>query len=134
MRGEAAPPPIASLLGIRLLSVEPGRARMEMKAGKQHANPMGTLHGGVLCDLGDAAMGTAFAATCEDGETYTTLELRCNFLRPVWTALLTASATVVHRGKTIGLTECEITDERGRLIAKLSSTLMVLRDQAAAGR
>ncbi|MFQ5771237.1 MAG: PaaI family thioesterase, partial [bacterium] len=51
---------------------------------KQHANPMGTLHGGVLCDIADAAMGMAYASTLEQGESFTTLELKINFLKPVW--------------------------------------------------
>lgn len=133
-RGDAPLPPVAKLLGLRLVDVQAGRATMEMEADERHANPMGTLHGGILCDLGDAAMGTAFATTCEDGESYATLELKCNFLRPVWKAQLKASAWVVHRGKTIGMAECEVRDERDRLIAKLSSTLTVLRGDAAKGR
>lgn len=133
-RGELPPPPVASLIGIQIVEVTVGRATFALDAGARHANPMGTLHGGILCDLGDAAMGTAFATTCAEGETYATIELKCNFLRPVWKAQLTARATVVHRGKTIGLAECEVRDERARLIAKLSSTLTVLRGEAAKGR
>ena len=57
-------------------------------AGRQHANPMGTLHGGVLCDVADAAMGIAYASTLAEGETFATLELKINFLKPVWTAKL----------------------------------------------
>ena len=133
-QGRQPPPPIAALIGFKITEAEAGRVAMELPAGPQHANPMGSLHGGVLCDLGDAAMGTAFATTCEDGETYATIELKCNFLRPVWTALLTARAWLVYRGKTVGMAECEVRDERDRLIAKLSSTLTVLRGDAARGR
>ena len=64
-RGEL-PPPIATLIGFRIAAVEPGRAVMEMDAGPQHANPMGTLHGGILGDLADAAMGMAYASTLDD--------------------------------------------------------------------
>ena len=56
-------PPIAQLIGFRLVAFETGLARFELDAGPQHANPMGTLHGGILCDLGDAAMGTSTATT-----------------------------------------------------------------------
>ncbi len=133
-RGELPPPPVAKLIGLRITDVKVGEAVMELDADGRHANPMGTLHGGILCDLGDAAMGVAFASTCEDGESYATIELKCNFLRPVWEARLTARAKVIHRGKTVGLAECEVTDEHGRLIAKLSSTLTVLRGDAARGR
>jgi acyl-coenzyme A thioesterase PaaI-like protein len=46
-----------------------------LRSGPQHANPMGTLHGGVLCDLADAAMGMAFASTLAPGESFTTMAL-----------------------------------------------------------
>ena len=83
LRGEIPPPPIATLIGFRLTEVESGHAVIEFDATERHANPMGTLHGGVLCDIADAAMGTAYASTLEEGETYTTLELKINFLKPV---------------------------------------------------
>ena len=133
-RGEAPAPPISKLLGIRITEVEEGKVEMRMAVDKRHANSAGTLHGGMICDLADAAMGTAFATTCTEEESYTTVELKCNFLRPVWKATLTANAWIVYRGKTTGLTECEVRDDKERLIAKLSSTLMVLRGEAAQGR
>jgi len=105
-----------------------------MPVDGRYANPIGTLHGGIICDLADAAMGTAFATTCDEGDSYVTVELKCNYLRPVWESLLTATAWVVSRGKTMGLAECEVRDEANRLIAKLSSTLTVLRGDAAKGR
>ena len=67
------PPPIAQLIGFRPLSVEPGRTVFELQTDlERHANPMGTVHGGILCDLADAAMGFAYASTLEESETFTT--------------------------------------------------------------
>lgn len=127
-------PPIAKLIGFRLLRFEPGHVVFELDAGPQHANPMGTLHGGILCDLGDAAMGTATATTLREGETFTTLELKINFVKPVWTARLNAVGRVLRRGRTIVLTESEITDEGGSLVAKLSGSCMILRGADAVER
>lgn len=132
--GGSAQPPILQLLGARLTAVEAGRARIELTTDDRHANPMGTLHGGVLCDIADAAMGMAYAATLEDDESFTTLELKINFLRPIWRSHLVADGVVVHRGRTVGLTECSITDEKGRLIAKATSTCLTLRGAQASGR
>ncbi len=126
--------PVAKLVGFEITSGGDGRAVMTMQTGPQHANPMGTLHGGILCDIGDAAMGYAFASTLAEGEAFTTIDLRINFLRPVWNARLKAEAHVVHRGRTVGYVECDVTDERQRVVAKLSSTCMVLRNEMAAGR
>src|SRR5919197_1282794 len=89
-RGELSPPPVASLIGFTLAAVQPGQAIIEFEATAQHANPMGTLHGGILCDIADAAMGIAYASTLAEGETFTTLELKMHFLRPVWNAKLRA--------------------------------------------
>ena len=126
--------PIARLVGFEVKDIADGRATVVLAAGPQHANPMGTLHGGVLCDIADAAMGVAFASTLAQDESFTTVELKINFFRPVWQAQLKAEGTVVRRGQTIGYVECTITDEKNRLVAKAGSTCMVLRDQTAAGR
>ena len=132
--GRIDAPPVAHLVGMRLVSVEPGHTVFELDAGPQHANPMGTLHGGIVCDVADAALGTAWVSTLEDGETFTTLELKINFTRPFWTGLLRAEARVVHGGRTIGVTACDVTDADGRLIAHATSTLMTLRGESAQGR
>jgi len=95
---------------------------------------MGTLHGGVLCDIADASVGLAYAANLDEGESFTTLELKINFLKPVWKARLSAIGRVVKRGRTVGLVECDITDENGSLIARASSTCLTLRGEQAQGR
>jgi uncharacterized protein (TIGR00369 family) len=133
-KGELPPPPIATLIGFTIRSIEPGHAVMEMEAGPQHANPMGTLHGGVLCDLADAAMGMAYASCLDEGETFTTLELKINFLKPVWTGRLVATGRVVKGGHTVGLVECDVHDDKDRLVARASSTCMTLRGEQAEGR
>jgi uncharacterized protein (TIGR00369 family) len=126
--------PIMRLIGFEANEIADGRAVVTLAAGPQHANPMGTLHGGVLCDIADAAMGMAFASTLGPGESFTTIELKINFFRPVWEARLRAEGKVVRRGTTVGYIECEITDEAGRLVAKAASTCIVLRGDRAAGR
>jgi uncharacterized protein (TIGR00369 family) len=134
IRGELPPPPIARLIGFRLTSVRHGEAVVELEASETHSNPMGTLHGGVLCDIADAAMGIAYASTLEDGESFTTLELKINFLRPVWKEKLRAVGKIVKRGKVVGMVECDVTNADGALVARASSTCMVLRGEMARGR
>jgi uncharacterized protein (TIGR00369 family) len=124
LSGEISSPPIAALLGFTLTSIGPGEAVIAFEATARHANPMDTLHGGVLCDIADAAMGMAYASTLAEGETCTTLELKINFLKPVWTARLQAIGRVVKAGQTVGLIECDITDEGNNLVARASSTCM----------
>jgi len=110
----ASKPPSAELVGFDVEEVSDGRAVGSLQSGPQHANPMGTLHGGVLCDLADAAMGMAFASTLAPDESFTTMSLNINFFRPVWQARLRAEARVVNRGKNVGYIECDVTDQNGK--------------------
>ena len=87
-----------------------------------------------VCDLADATMGMAFVSTLAPDESFTTMALTINFFRPVWEASLKAEGKVVKRGSSVGYVECEITDEKGRQVAKAASTCMVLRGQSAQGR
>jgi uncharacterized protein (TIGR00369 family) len=133
-RGEIPPPPVAKLIGFTLASIDPGCAVVEFSADSRHANPMGTLHGGILCDIADAAMGMAYASTLVEGESFTTLELKINFLKPHWTGRLVATGRIVKGGRAVGLVECDIVDDQGRLVARASSTCMTLRGDDARGR
>ena len=132
--GDAPPAPMGQLIGMRLVAIEPGRATFELDADERHHNPMGTLHGGIVCDIADSAMGLAYGSTLAEGESFTTLQLTINFLRPIRSARLTAEGTIVQQGRTAGMTECSVTDERGRLIAKATSTCLTLRGEQARGR
>jgi uncharacterized protein (TIGR00369 family) len=136
LKGGAGLPqaPIGKLLGFTNPELGPGTATIELDADERLANPMGTLHGGVLCDIADAAMGVAFATELERGETFTTLELKINFMKPVWRSRLRAVAKVVKRGRTVGLVECDVFDDKGSLVARASSTCMTLRGEKAQGR
>ena len=132
--GELTQPPVARLIGFDLTEVSEGSATVTFQADTRHTNPMGTLHGGILCDIADAAMGIAYASTLGEGESFTTLELKINFLKPVWKAKLTAEGRVVKRGRTIGLTDCNIYDEQRKLVAFCTGTCMTLRGEEASGR
>jgi uncharacterized protein (TIGR00369 family) len=131
---ERPAPPIATLIGFTLRDVEVGRAVVDFEADARHANPMGTLHGGVLCDIADAAMGMAYASTLGEDETFTTIELKINFLKPVWMGKLVATGRVVKGGHTVGLVECDVTDAEDLLVARATSTCMTLRGANAEGR
>jgi uncharacterized protein (TIGR00369 family) len=133
-RGRVNDVPIARLIGFEAKEITDGRATVILAAGPQHSNPMGTLHGGILCDIADAAMGMAFASTLAPEESFTTVELKINFFRPIWQTQLRAEGTVVQHGRTIGYVECDVTDEDNRLVAKAVSTCMVLRGDKSAGR
>jgi uncharacterized protein (TIGR00369 family) len=129
------PFPIMKTLGLRLVEVGEATASFEMEAKTElHSNPMGTIHGGVLCDIADAAIGTAHFTTVQEGESFTSIDLQINFFRPVWNERLRAVAKPVHRGRTISRYVCDITRGDGKLVAQVASTMMTLRGEAAHGR
>ncbi|MDQ2765672.1 MAG: PaaI family thioesterase [Gemmatimonadota bacterium] len=133
--GSIRPPVFATNLGLEPGEFGVGTATFTMATDpSRHGNVMGTLHGGALATLADTAMGFAFATTLVGVESFATLEMKVSFLRPVWSSTLTATAHVVHRGKTTGLVECRVTDERGRLIAHATSTCLMLSGSQADGR
>ena len=134
IQDDAKLPPAAKLVGWRWTQVEEGRAVCEMEAAEKHGNLMGYLHGGFLCTIADAAMGVAFASTLEPGQAHTTIELKINYLRPVWRGVLTAEGKLVKRGNKVGMMECRIHDEEQNLVAMSTGTFMALRGQDAKGR
>ncbi len=127
VRGERELFPVARLVGLEMREIEPGRAVFELSVDERHHNPLGTMHGGIYCDLADSAMGWAYAATLAEGESFTTIEMKINFLRAVRQARLRAEAKVVRAGSTLGYVECDVTDADGRLVARASSTCLKLR-------
>lgn len=126
--------PVGELVGMTVVAAEAGRVVFALEAGPQHGNPMGTVHGGILATLADSAMGMAYATTLGEGESFTTLELKVNFLRPVWRGRLEAEGRITSAGRTTALTECRITDAQGRLVAHATSTCLKLEGERAAGR
>jgi uncharacterized protein (TIGR00369 family) len=129
------PPAIAKTLGFRLIEVGPGTATMELTADTEiHANPMGTIHGGVLCDIADAAIGTAHATSLNEDESFTSIDLQVNFFRPAWNGRIRAVAKPVNVGRQISRYVCDIVRDDDKLIAQVSSTVMTLRGDQASGR
>ena len=133
VRGDAPPPPAATLIGMRLESFASGEALVALDATSAHANPMGTVQGGILAAVADAAMGWAFMTTLGENESYTTLEIKVNFLRPVWAGRLEARGRVKSAGRTVSLVECDVLSG-GKLVAHGVSTCMTLRGELASGR
>jgi len=127
LRDKSYAPPIMRTLGMKLIELEEGRVVMTLKADKKFHNPMGTLHGGVMTDLADACMGVAIMSTLSDDESFTTLEVKMNFLRPVIEGELTAEAKVVHRGRTVAMTEVTLKNQEGKDVARGTATQMVLK-------
>lgn len=129
------PTAISKLLGFRIMEVGEGFARLELDADAAiHGNQQRTVHGGMLCELADAAIGTAHSTCMREGESFTSIDLRVSFFRPVWKSLLCATAKQVQHGRTLTHYQCDILREDGKRVALAMSTVMTLRGEAAMGR
>jgi uncharacterized protein (TIGR00369 family) len=136
MTGLADPPPsIGGLLGIERESIERGEVAFSLTTRPDFANPLGAVHGGICATLLDSVMGCAVHTTLGPGASYSTLELKVNFIRPVTTdgRRLVATGRVVHEGRRTATAEGKVVDERGKLVAHATTTCMIF-DSEAAGR
>ena len=90
-------------------------------------NPLGVVHGGVLCTLLDTVAGCALHTTLPQGVAYTSVEIKVSYLKAVTVASgpLTAVGRVVKAWSRIGFTEGNVTDEAGNIVATASSTLLI---------
>ena len=127
--GTGEVPPIMSTLGMHLDHFSEGKATLSLHVGKKFHNPMGTLHGGIMTDLADACMGIATITTLADDESFSTLELKMNFLRPVFEDKITGEARVLHRGKTIAMAECVVRNSKGKEVARGTATQIILQGE-----
>jgi uncharacterized protein (TIGR00369 family) len=125
--GKIPPPPIAQLVQMDLVQAEPGRVVFTSRPDQSVYNPIGAVHGGLVCTLLDSVAGCALHSTLPAGKGYTSVEIKISYLKAVResSGLLTAVGTVVKAGSRIGFTEGVVTDESGALVATASSTLLV---------
>ena len=126
--GRLPAPPIAELLGFRLVEVDSGHAVFEIQPGEQHYNPIGTMHAGIAATLLDSAMACAVHATLPLGKGYTTLEFKLNLVRAVTikSGTLRATGRVVHGGKSTATAEARLEDAAGALYAHATTTCIIL--------
>ena len=125
--GKLPNPPISELLNFHLIEVENGRAVFEGNPEFRHYNPIGTVHGGIAATLLDSALGCAIFSTLHKGDTWTTLELKLNFVRPMTkdTGPVRAQGRIIHRGRTVATAEGDLKDGAGRLYAHATTTCMI---------
>lgn len=127
-QGRLAPPPIALLMNIRPVKVERGLVVAECQPDESVYNPIGMIHGGLLCTLADTVAGLAVHSTLDAGVGYTTIDIMVNFVRPVTLAsgMLTATGQVVKPGRRIALATAEIADAAGKVVGTATSNCLIM--------
>ena len=133
-RKDPAMMPLGALLGFEVEGVKAGEAVVKMILDRRHNNIFGYTHGGVIFTLADTAIGLAHVAALTSEETGTTVETKINYFRPAFGGLLRAQARCVKQGQNLSFFECDVFDERKRMIARASATMMAIQDERSAGR
>jgi uncharacterized protein (TIGR00369 family) len=120
-------PPIAGLMEFDMAAADPGLVVFTCKPDESVFNPIGAIHGGLVCTLLDSVVGCALHSTLPQGKGYTSIEIKVNYLKAVRlsSGLLTATGTVVKSGSRVGFTEGVVTDADGAVLATATSTLLV---------
>jgi uncharacterized protein (TIGR00369 family) len=123
------PPPIAVLLGMSIVDVQPGRVAFSLEVGEHLYNPIGSVHGGVFCALLDSAMGCAAHSVLDRGQAYATLELKANLVKAltVNTPSVIATGQVISSGRRVITASGQITGPDGTLYAHGTTTCLVVR-------
>jgi len=119
--------PYWTLLGIQLIDVKKGWARLRLPFSEKLVHPLGIVHGGATFSLADSAVAMALLGLVARDERFTTVEMKINYLRPVDKGEITAEAIILERGKNIALGDVTITNDQGRMVAKCLATYMIMK-------
>jgi len=122
----AFPSSATKTLGIKIMELEEGRSLVEMMVDSHLHNMSGTMHGGMMADIADAAMGIAVSTTISPEEDFTTMEFKISFYRPHIKGVLRAEGIVAKRGRRVAFTEAVLTNEQKEIVAKANGTWLFL--------
>lgn len=127
--GRLAPPPMASVFGFAITDVGVGEVTFECTPDESAYNPLGVVHGGLVCTLADTVVGCAVHTTLEPGFTLTSIDLSVNYLRPVTSnsGVLRAVGRITKPGRRVAFATAEIRDGSGKLVATATSSLLVMQ-------
>ena len=125
--GVLPPPPIVPLVQMDLVAVEEGRVEFSCVVDESVYNPIGVVHGGLVCTLLDTVAGCAVHSTLPRGTGYTSIELKVTYLRAVTATSgpLRAVGRVIKPGRRVAFAEGEVLDAAGKTVATASSSLLV---------
>jgi uncharacterized protein (TIGR00369 family) len=125
--GEIPAAPMAGHIRAELVDVDHGSVTWRCHPNESHYNPVGVVHGGLVCTLLDSALGCATHTTLPAGTGYTSIEIKINYLRPVRfdSGPLTCTGRVTKTGRRVAFAEGEVLDNAGRSVATASGALLV---------
>lgn len=126
--GSIAAPPIAALMNMELLEVEPGRVVFAVEPAEYHYNPLGIVHGGLAATLVDSAMACAIYSMAPPGIAYTTIELHLNYIRPITdqTGRIRSIGEIIHVGRRLATAQARLVDDQDKLYGHATTTCLIV--------
>ena len=121
--------PYWALLGLELVEIRKGWAKLRIPINEKLTNAIGLVHGGVIFSAADSAVGTALIGMVARNENISTLEMKINYLKPVSVGELIAEAKIVHKGAQTAVGDVEVSNEQGSLIAKGLATYAIIKKE-----
>ena len=123
IRGHAVPPPMHHLTGTIPTAIGDGTSEFTMPATRWLASHWGVIPGGFLAVLADGPLGCSIQSTLPPGTIYTTSELSMSYLRPAVPdgRDLVARGRLIHKGRSLALSDAVVTDGEGREVAHATS-------------
>lgn len=114
-----------ALLGAELESVEPGQVVISCRRREDLTQQQGFLHGGLVTSIADVTCGYTALTVIPEGQEVLTVEFKINLLRPVTGRKIIAAGSVIKAGKSLAITEAEVTDaDSGKIVAKMLATMI----------
>ena len=120
-------PPLPRWMGIAVTVAEPDRVVAELTVRDDFCTAGEIMHGGAIMAFADTVGALGTIVNLREGQGTSTLESKTNFFAatPVGSRLV-AETIPLHRGRRTQVWETRITNDQGRLIAKVTQTQMVL--------
>jgi uncharacterized protein (TIGR00369 family) len=131
--GDIPAPPIAKLMDFSIEEVGEGRVVFGCVPDESHYNPIGMVHGGLVCTLADTVLGCSVHSLLEAGVAYTSIDLNVSYLRPVYAdgSKLRAIGTVTKMGRRVAFATAEILDAKDRVVATASGSVLIMDSRPA---
>jgi uncharacterized protein (TIGR00369 family) len=125
---EYAQLPIGDHLGFRIVAVEPGKVTIEGRPDERSYNLLKSVHGGWTAAVLDTAMALSNVTLLAADQTFTTIDIRINYLRPITvdTGVVTATGNVLQSGRRLAYVEAKLVDANGKLLAHGTGSLLIM--------
>lgn len=131
--GEIPGAPIGAHIGMEFAEVERGKVIFRCHPDESHYNPIGMVHGGVVCTLLDSVLGCAVHTLLPAGTGYTSIDINVSYLRPVTadSGPLVATGRVTKPGRRVSFAKGEVVDAAGKTVATATGSLLVFPLESA---